>query len=111
MDAVDAGHARVEHFAGDGLVGGEHELFDEIVGLGGTPFREAHGIALGIQIAMHLGQGEIERAVLEAQGADFLRQLSQRHQGIADFLGGAVEAAGIEERLHHFIGEAGAASG
>ena len=59
MDAVDAGDAGFEDLAGDGLVGGEHAFFDEIVGFGGRALGEAHGMAGGIEDAADFGQGEV----------------------------------------------------
>ena len=107
VSEVDAGDARGVHLAGDGLVGGQHALLDQVVGLGGAAPLEADGMARAVELALHLRQGEIERAGLETARPDLARELAEGAQGTADLLGHAVEAAGVEEVLHLFVGQAG----
>ena len=52
--------------AGDSLVGGEHELFDELVALVVGDFFEAVGVAVGVDEDLRLGHVEIEAAVANA---------------------------------------------
>ncbi len=69
VHAVERGEFFAFGEAGEGLVGGEHELLDELVALVVLDALEAVGVALGVHEDLGLGHVEVERAVGHAVAA------------------------------------------
>ena len=69
MDTVDGGSVFLVEVAGDGFIGEEHKLFDELVRFVGGLFFDSGGAALGVEDDTQFRKIEIEGAVFEAAAA------------------------------------------
>jgi len=63
--------------SGDGLVGGEHELLDELMTFIVLDFFEAVGVALGVHEDLGLGHVEVEGAVGHAVVTELAREFPE----------------------------------
>ena len=75
VHAAQEEQAGVFQLLGDRLVGGEHELFDDLVALGVLCEVGAGDAAIGVEVDLHLRHRELERAALEPPAAQHHRQL------------------------------------
>ena len=66
MNPVKSRTFFVIEVAGDGFVGEEHELLDQLVGLVGRLFLNPVGSALGIEENAQFGKIQVERALSKA---------------------------------------------
>ncbi len=63
---IDTGEVRALHRAGHLFIGGEHELFDQLMALVVKLFFDAVGVTFLIDVKFDRSHVEVERAVLEA---------------------------------------------
>ena len=103
VNAVERGEFLKAREAGHGLVGGEHELFDELVTLVVLDFFEAIGVAVFVDEDFGLGHVEIEAAVGHAVAAELARdfpegtnpRLQVGELGVGQLMQGAAGGAGL----------------
>ena len=65
----------VGELLGDRFVGGQHELFDDLMALGVLGEMGAGDAAVGVEVDLHLRHRELERAAIEPPLAEQHRQL------------------------------------
>ncbi len=111
MDAVDerfglAAAPRLSDEGGHCLVGQQHELLDEFVGV--FRFLEIHadGVACGVDLEAHLGAFKLYCSLGEALLAE---GLGERVEG--EYLGGVVALAGLDHLLCLLVGESAVGAG
>ena len=75
VDATQEDQAGVGELFGHRFVGGEHELFDDLMAFGVLCEVSAGDAAVGVEVDLHFGHRELERAALEAAGAEDHGQL------------------------------------
>jgi hypothetical protein len=106
---VDAIHAELALFFqrfGGGDVGGDHELFDQLVAVETLAPLDARDIALGIEDDAALRQIEVERAALGAGLAERRKcAVERRHDIIEEGPGRRVRRA-VARRLDLLVGQA-----
>ena len=66
VDAAEEDQAGVGQLFGHRFVGGEHELFDDLVAFGVLCEVSAGDAAVGVEVDLHFRHRELERAALEA---------------------------------------------
>ena len=74
VNAVDGGDAEAFKPAGDALVGGEHELFNETISPGALGFGDAAHLAVLVELNDGLGEIEVDAAAFIA---DFVHELGE----------------------------------
>ena len=100
------GACRSQH-PGHGLVGGEHELFDDLVALRVFHHMCAAHAAVAIEIDLHLGHREFERPAGHPPAAKHPRQIphaAEQRPHLASHLHGGRIGVG-EKHVNLFIGE------
>ena len=70
VDAAEEDQAGVGELLGHRFVRREHELFDDLMALGVLGEVSAGDAAIGVEVDLHLGHRQFERAALEAAGAE-----------------------------------------
>ena len=92
MDTVDGGSVFLVEVAGDGLIGEEHKLFDELVRFVGGLFFDSGGAALGVEDDTQFRKIEVEGAVFEAAAAQGGGEVpSALEEAVEIVLGGPAE--------------------
>ena len=103
VNAVERGEFLQARQAGHGLVGGEHELFDELVTFVVLDFFKAIGVAVLVHKDFGLGHVEIEAAVGHTVAAELTRdfpegtnpRLQVCELGVGQLTQGAAGGAGL----------------
>ena len=93
---------------GHGLVGQQHELLDEPVGLFALLDVYADGLGVLVELELHLLGLEVDGAALEAGLAQACGQGVEGHDGVGDI--GAVACAGVDDFLRLLVGHAAVAA-
>ena len=104
--------AGVGQLLGHRLVGGEHELFDDLMALGVLREVGAGDAAVGVEVDLHLGHRQLERAALEAARAQHHRQLVHPAEQRVDFRRRASSSTRLrigQVFVDFFVGEPAAA--
>lgn len=103
VDAVDGWEVQLHETAGDGFVGEEHALFDELVGDVVFVAVDAEDAAAVIEADFVLGEVEVEGAVFEAGAADVLGELMGLEEHFLEVIRGLT---GFDDGESLLIGEA-----
>ena len=116
MDTVDGGSVFLVEVAGDGLIGEEHKLFDELVRFVGGLFFDSGGAALGVEDDAEFRKIEVEGSGFEAAAAQGGGKVpGALEEAVEIVLGGPAEASegfGVGEAVagkNDGAGEAGGA--
>jgi len=107
VDTVDEGDTLLVDVDGDGLVGSEHELLDEAVGLKADAIADLEDAPLLVEDDAGLGQVKIEGPFGESSFAQQLSKFAGDKEVVGDGARGLVGFAGVEEFLDLFVGKAG----
>ena len=108
VEARDVGDVAARELGGDGFVRGDHRLLDELVRDRMDRRMDADHHAVGVEVHLHFGRGDVQREALEAVRAELLRERVEReHQlarlGRAELRGGR---GAVDDLLRLFVGEA-----
>ena len=85
VDAIDARRGAIFDRVRDGFVGGEHELFDELVAFVALDAFDAVGASVSVEENFDFGEIEIERACGKAVFAKHGCELPRSADGFTDF--------------------------
>ena len=107
MDPPQKSGARRSQHSGHGLVGGEHELLDDLVALRVFHHMRAAHAAVAIEIDLHLGHREFKRSAGHSPAAEHPRQIphaaEQRPHGPRHLQGGSLWVG--QKQIDLFVGE------